>query len=88
MNFKKTDVLILGKMETAGAINAFKRSTIGKIIESTKLSATKVRASIKLLLEEEYIQEGFMSHNAKSYFVTEKGREFLKELGCPINSLE
>lgn len=84
MSFKKTDIVILGKMESTGAINQLKSATIQKIIEKTGLSATKVRASIKLLQDEQLVDEGFMSKNAKTYYVTEKGKELLQSFGCPV----
>ena len=84
MNFKKSDVVILGKMEAVGAINQLKSATIHNLIQNTKLSATKVRASIKLLQANEFIKEGFMQRNAKTYYVTDKGREFLKSFNCPV----
>ena len=85
MSFKKSDIVILGKMESVGAVNQLKSATIHNLIEKTKLSATKVRASIKLLRSEELISEGFMQRNAKTYYVTDKGREFLKSFNCPVN---
>lgn len=85
MEFNKSDIVVLGKIDQAGGQNKLKSVTINTIIEKSKLSATKVRASIKLLLDAKYIEEGFMAKNAKTYYVTELGIEFLKELGCPVN---
>ena len=83
MNFTKSDIAILSQIEQAGGINKLKSVTVHKIIEKSGLSATKVRATLKLLADAQYIEDGYMQKNAKTYYITEAGIAFLKELGCP-----
>lgn len=86
MTFNKSDLTILGKIEQAGAVNKLKSVTVHSIIAKTGLSATKVRAALALLQDAHYIEEGFMQKNAKTYYITQAGLDFLIELGCPVNN--
>ncbi|BAO04930.1 MULTISPECIES: hypothetical protein [Clostridium] len=59
-------------------------STLKQIVDKTGFSIVKVRNTIKILLQEEYIMEGVKKERAKSYCITKKGAEKLKELKTNI----
>lgn len=59
-------------------------STILQIAEKSQLSELKVRKTIKILLEEEFIIEGVKNVRAKTYCITEKGFKALQELKTTI----
>lgn len=84
MKYTKNDIMILGKMADVDAVNKLKSCTVNNIIEKTKLSNTKIRAAVKTLLSVGLIDEGYMQKNAKTYYITAAGLDFLKELGCPV----
>lgn len=51
-----------------------------KILEKSKLSLSTVNRSLKLLMKEELIDEALKQVNKKAYYVTEKGKDKLKEI--------
>lgn len=87
MNFTKSDIAILSQIEREGGVNKLQSVTVHNIIEKSGLSATKVRATLKLLADANYIEDGYMQKNAKTYYITDAGIKFLQELGCPVVSV-
>ena len=81
MQFTKSDITILGKLNEAGLHNEMKSATIKGIAKITSLSEIKVRQSTALLQENELLKLGFKQKNANTYFISEKGIEFLRKLG-------
>ena len=59
-------------------------STLKQIVEKTGFSEVKVRNTIKILLEEELIVEGIKKVRAKTYCISQKGIDKLKELQTNI----
>ena len=59
-------------------------STLKQIIEKTGFSEVKVRNTIKVLIKEEFVVEGVKKVKAKTYCITIKGIEKLKELKTNI----
>lgn len=59
-------------------------STLKQIVEKTGFSEVKVRNTIKILLEEELIVEGIKRVRAKTYCISQKGINKLKELQTNI----
>ena len=59
-------------------------STLKQITEKTGFSSVKVRNTIKVLLEEELIIEGVKKVRAKTYCISQKGINKLKELQTNI----
>lgn len=55
-------------------------STLKQIIEKTNLSDVKVRNTLKILLEEGLIIQGVKKIRSKTYCISEKGIQTLKEL--------
>lgn len=51
-----------------------------KILKKSKLSLSTVNRSLKLLMKEELIDEALKQVNKKAYYVTEKGKDKLKEI--------
>jgi DNA-binding transcriptional regulator GbsR (MarR family) len=60
--------------------NEFKSFSINLIKEQTQVSISKIRKSIKIFKELNYISEGAVNHSAKTYYVTETGINKIKEL--------
>ena len=81
MKYTKNDIKILWKIADMKATNRLLSCSVNTIIDKCNLSNTKVRATIKILLTDTLIEEGFRNKNAKSYYLTEKGINFLRELG-------
>ena len=86
-NFNSNDISILrsimDKTEKRG-ISKAKGTTIPQIVEKTNLSVSKVRGSIKRLKEEGWIDDAIKVVNHKSYYVTKKGIEELKNLSRSV----
>jgi hypothetical protein len=55
-------------------------STLKQIVEKTQFSDVKVRNTLKVLLELNYISEGVKKVKAKSYYLTEDGLRELVDL--------
>ena len=81
MNFTKSDITILGKLNDAGLSNEMKSATIKGIAKISSLSEMKVRQSVALLQKEKLLNVGFKQKNANTYFITNEGIEFLRKLG-------
>lgn len=79
MQYTKNDIFILNSIRSKGGVNELRSVPITTIVEASNLSHTKVRATIKLLLTEGYIKEGFMQKNAKTYFISESGQSLLNK---------
>lgn len=88
MNYNKNDILILSMVQALGGRNKLTSKTIQKLTEKTERSATKVRATVRLLIEDGLLEEGLKLGNAKTYYITDKGLELLESLNCPIKDLE
>lgn len=80
MQFTKHDIMILRGILKSGGVNELKSITINKLIEATKVSHTKIRSTIRMMLSLGYVKEGFMQRNAKSYYITKEGVQLLNEL--------
>lgn len=53
------------------------------IMKITSLGRTKVNSTIKKLLELGYIAEGLMKARAKTYYITQEGKNELKRVKTP-----
>ena len=80
MQFTKYDILILRSIYKTGGVNELKSVTINKLTEKTKISHTKIRGTIKMLISLGYVKEGFMQKNAKAYYATKEGIELVEQL--------
>lgn len=54
--------------------------TVKTLVETSKLSESTVRRSIKKLLQREYIDYGIKQINKDSFYVTEKGIKELEDV--------
>lgn len=55
-------------------------TTVKTLVETSKLSESTVRRSIKKLLQREYIDYGIKQINKDSFYVTEKGIKELEDV--------
>lgn len=81
MDFTKSDITILGKLNDSGLDNKMKSATIKGIACLTKLSEAKVRQSVALLHSSKLLEMGFKQKNANTYYISVAGIELLEELG-------
>lgn len=71
---------IMDKDDTTKGISTLKGTTIKSLIEKTNFSHVKVRATIKMYCEYGVVAEGFKDRNSKTYYITKKGLELLREI--------
>ena len=76
----KNDVRILDQIMRGSKGNKLFALSIKGIADRTELSVPKVRVTVKMLLEYGYIKEGFMQKSAKTYYITEEGKEILSNI--------
>lgn len=76
----KNDVRILNQIMKGSKGNKLFAVSIKGIADKTELSIPKVRITVKSLLANGYIEEGFMQRSAKTYYITQKGKEILLNL--------
>lgn len=76
----RNDYKVLTTILQFGCTNEMKSVTIKKMSELTNLSIGKIRLSVKAFLELEYIAEGVVQHNAKTYYITDEGKSKLNQL--------
>lgn len=93
-NYSKNDYLILGKLLSDGYDTEFKSCNLDKLQDlsvSEKnpkgLSKNKLRSTVRAFIEEGYMNEGLREYKKKTYYITEVGKERVKEL-FGINSEE
>lgn len=78
--FTKNDFAILRVIYNKKATTELLSISIKTIQEETKLSAVKIRATLKLFLNEGYIKHGLRKTNALTYYITKDGCEKIKDL--------
>lgn len=76
----KNDIFILNQIRKAEAINPLKSVPISTLCKGVDLSHTKIRSSVKTLIEEGFVCEGYMQRNAKTYYITDNGVALIKDL--------
>ncbi len=76
----RNDVRILDVLEQKKCVNQLQAITIRKITDEVKLSHTTVRNTVKGLTVGKLIAQGLGSGNALTYFITQQGISFLKEV--------
>lgn len=84
MNFTKNDFYILDTTSCLKATNALGSVTVSDLVGATKLSHTKIRSSLKALMAEGYIAEGFKDFNAKTYYITQTGQDKVSEINSTL----
>lgn len=82
----KNDIYILGAIKKVDAINSLKSVPVSTLCKNVNLSHTKVRTSVKTLMENELVDEGYMQKNAKTYFITKKGLELINNLYADLKN--
>lgn len=76
----KNDYKTLIVMYQYECINEFKSLTVAKIREFTSLSVSKIRKTLYVFKSMGYVSEGILSHNSKTYYVTDLGIKKVNEL--------
>lgn len=76
----KNDYLVLTKLLENNCTTEMKSWTIKFIAENLNLSQSKIRKTVLTFQNLNYLQQGAMQYNAKTYFITQKGIDKLKEL--------
>ena len=80
----KNDIFILNSIKKIDAINPLKSVPVSTLCKNVSLSHTKIRSSVKTLIDEGFVCEGYMQKNAKTYYITEGGIKLIKELYSTI----
>lgn len=78
------EYIVLNILNSQNALNETLCISINQIktnIDKLRQSSTKtLRRSLKELLDKEYIKEGQRDGKYKRYYITQKGREILKQI--------
>lgn len=80
MSLSKNDYKILLKLYENNCTTEMRSYSIKKLCEITELSVNKIRSTIKTFMILDYIAEGCVQHNAKTYFITVNGIQKIKTL--------
>lgn len=80
LGISKNDYKILLRLSEDECTTELKSYTINEIVKTTGLSVSKVRVALRTFKLLNYIAEGAVSKSAKTYYITTKGQEKLKEL--------
>lgn len=83
----KNDCKLLYTLYEEGCINSFISITATKLSEITEFGGTKVRKSLNEFIEEGYVCEGLKKSQARTFYITRKGINFLKDV-LPSEMLE
>lgn len=87
LKFNNNDISILRSImdkETNRGLSKAKGTTIEQISKKTNLSVPKVRSTVKKFKDEGWIDEAIKVVNSKSYYVTQKGIDELKNLSKSV----
>lgn len=76
----KNDYRVLVILMEYGCTTDIKAISIKKIQEFTGLSINKIRITLKYFKSTGLINEGAVEHNAKTYFISNNGKEKIHEL--------
>lgn len=76
----KNDCRLLYTLYEEGCIDSFKSITATNLCEITEFGGTKVRKSLNEFIEEGYVCEGLKKSQARTFYITRKGINFLKEM--------
>ena len=72
------DIKILQILEKEDCTNNLKSFTVKRISNEVNLSQTKVRYTMPMLNDLGYANKGFSNGKSQTYYITEKGIEFLR----------
>lgn len=80
MTYNKTDYEILHFLINGEFYTEFKSCTIKIMIRELKFSESKIRLAINNFIKDGYVKEGIKQGKSKTYFITDKGLEELRNL--------
>jgi len=78
--FTKNDFAILRAIYKRKAISELVSVSIKTLQEDTKLSSVKIRSTLTLFINENYIKLGFRKVNAKTVYIVDDGIKKLTEV--------
>ncbi len=76
----RNDLKILNCLNTTDCSNPLKAFTVPRIEKETGFKTTKIRYILRSLTVAGYINEGCCIGNAKTYYITSKGKETIMEV--------
>lgn len=85
---KKNDILVLGTIKKVKATNSLKSVPVTTLLKEINLSHATIRSSIRLLIKNELVAEGYMQRNARTYYITEQGIELINNLYKGVKTKE
>lgn len=80
MSINKNDLKVLCTLHTEKCNSPYRSYPLSKLITLTNLSLSKLRNTLNMFNELEYVRNGFKDGHSETYFITEKGLEYLKNL--------
>lgn len=83
----KNDCSVLYVLYDGGYFNSLKSVTASEISRITKLGGTKIRKVLNEFKDSGYVEEGLKKAQARTFYITDSGIEFLKKTVYP-NTLE
>lgn len=89
MDVDRVDINILYFLYTNNKVSTFYSSQISEIQDyfsagNHKLAYYTIVRRIQKLIEKKYVAEGFKNRNAKTYFILQKGIDFIDNLDDDI----
>lgn len=85
---KKNDILVLGTIKKVKATNSLKSVPVTTLLKEINLSHATIRSSIRLLIKNELVTEGYMQRNARTYYITQKGIDLINNLYKSVKTEE
>ena len=85
---KKNDILVLGTIKKVKATNSLKSVPVTTLLKEINLSHATIRSSIRLLIKNELVAEGYMQRNARTYYITQKGIDLINNLYKSVKTKE
>ena len=76
----KNDSKLLYALYTEGCFDSFQSITASNLCEITEFGGTKVRKTLNEFVEAGYVKEGLKKSQARTFYITEEGISFLKEI--------
>lgn len=79
MNLTKNDYMIMNTLYDNGCLTKMCSFTLQKIADTTNLSIYKIRDAMRLFINLGLVDEGARDVRAKTYFLSDKGREIVED---------
>lgn len=76
----KNDCKLLYTLYIEDCVDAFQSITASNLCEITEFGGTKVRKTLNEFIEKGYVAEGLKKSQARTFYITERGISYLKEI--------